>query len=101
MPSSRLTEVRRSSSMMPILIVSRRQPQALSSTRRTNVARERDLLRPVHLGLYDIDRTGAAVAQFSVAAQIVQRDKVEVTKRVDQTLRRFLAHPHGQRVTWS
>ena len=66
MQAARLTVVRRSSSMMPILSVLRGRPSR-SSTRREQLVGERDFLRPVHLRLDDVDRAGAAVAQRSPA----------------------------------
>ena len=74
MQSLRLTVVRRSSSMMPILMVLRGQPkQFLDAVEQ--FAGEGDLVRAVHLGLDDIDRAGAAVRGRDLRLEVVQRDQ--------------------------
>ena len=74
MHSLRLTVVRRSSSIRPILIVLRGKPEQLLD-RGEQVVGECDLVRPVHLRLDDVDRAGAAVARTVAALEIVQRDQ--------------------------
>ncbi len=74
MHSARLTEVRRSSSMMPILTRMARQAERVLDAAEQLVG-EGDFFRPVHLGLDDIDRAGAAVPQPAQALQVVKRDQ--------------------------
>jgi hypothetical protein len=62
MHSLRLTVVRRSSSMMPILRVLRRAPARPRRGRTVSPAKA-DLLGPVHLRLDDVDRAGTGIAQ--------------------------------------
>jgi hypothetical protein len=57
----RLAEVRRSSSMMPILMVSGGS-SSIALDRAEHLAGEGDLVRPVHLGLDDIDSARARIA---------------------------------------
>ena len=47
----------------------------MSSTRTEEIVGEGDLVRPVHLGLDDIDRAGAAVAERALTFQVVDRDQ--------------------------
>ena len=65
MQAARLTVVRRSSSMMPIFSVWRGRDRACPRPRPNSVVREGDLVGAVHLGLDDVDRAGAAVADRS------------------------------------
>ena len=76
MQAFRLTLVRRSSSMMPSLTVLSGRPSSCS-TRAEQLAGEGHLGRPVHLGLDDVDRALAAVADAPAcpALQVVQRDR--------------------------
>ena len=70
MHSFRLTVVRRSSSMMPILRVFRLSPRA-SSIRCEQLDRGGDFLRPMLLRLDDINASRPAVAILSLALEIV------------------------------
>ena len=70
MQALRLTEVRRSSSMIPILIVCRGRP-SMSSTAGEKRIGERDFVRPMHFRLHDVDRTVAAVARTRDALEIM------------------------------
>ena len=71
MQASRLSDVRFSSSMIPILSVFGARP-SISSTRREHLDGERDLVGPVLLGLDDVDAAGARVADAAEPAQVVQ-----------------------------
>ena len=74
MHSLRLTVVRRSSSMMPILMVLC-GIFSVFSTRAKISDRELHLVRPVHLGLHYIDRAGARILVPAVRADVMQRDQ--------------------------
>ena len=65
--AARLSEVRRSSSIRPILSVFGASPSS-ASTRANSVTVKRHLVGPVLLGLDDVDRPGPAVAAGRVGA---------------------------------
>ena len=74
MHSLRLTVVRRSSSMMPILIVFGAMP-SIVSTRPKSSDGESDFLGAVHFRLHDIHGAFARIRAAAVRADVVQRDQ--------------------------
>ena len=83
MQALRLTVVRRSSSMMPILRVLRGRPRA-SSTRPNSVVGEGHLLRPVHLRLDDVDasRRGCCAGALPLAGRAARSATVHSASRM-------------------
>ena len=92
----RLAEVRRSSSMIPSLMVRAGRPRSLLDTGE-HVADERHLIRAVQLRLHHVDGAHARVAQAVVAAQVVQAAQA-ADQRVEQPLRNPPAAPVEHRI---
>ena len=89
MQASRLSDVRFSSSMIPILRVRGGQAERLLDGGE-QLDGERDLVRAVLLGLDDVDAAGARVGVPAAAAQVVQR-RGGGDQRVEHALRDSVA----------
>ena len=73
MQALRLAEVRRSSSMMPILMVCSGEAEHALRPRRRSSQANWHFLRPVHLGLDDVDGAGASSCDASSVVQGAER----------------------------
>ena len=89
MQALRLTVVRRSSSMMPTLMVFSGSAEHLLDPAE-QLAGQRDLVGAVHLRLDDVDRAGAAVLRLRTALEIMDREQAG-DRGVEEAFRNLLA----------